>query len=86
MIDDRLRELIREIVHEAIAEAVAELGTNGVETDSVVFADRLLTETRVAAIARDGAKRLHIGKRVAITPLARDKARSLGLRIERMDS
>ena len=42
----------------------------------------LLTERAVAAAARAG-KRLVVGRRVVLTPLARDKARQLGVEIER---
>ena len=42
----------------------------------------LVTERTVAAAAKTG-KRLVLGRRVVLTPLARDKARQLGVEIER---
>ena len=42
----------------------------------------LLTERAVIAAAKAG-KRLVVGRRVVLTPLARDKARQLGVEIER---
>ena len=42
----------------------------------------LLTERAVVAAAKAG-KRLVVGRRVVLTPLARDKARQLGVEIER---
>jgi len=42
----------------------------------------IVTEKRVVAAAKAG-KRLVVGKGVVVTPLARDKARQLGVEIER---
>jgi len=42
----------------------------------------LITERTIAAAAKAG-KRLVLGRRVVLTPLARDKARQLGVEIER---
>jgi hypothetical protein len=42
----------------------------------------IVTEKRVMAAAKSG-KRLVVGKGVVVTPLARDKARQLGVEIER---
>jgi hypothetical protein len=42
----------------------------------------IITEKRVMAAAKAG-KRLIVGKGVVLTPLARDKARQLGVQIER---
>jgi hypothetical protein len=42
----------------------------------------IVTEKKVMAAAKAG-KRLVVGKGVVLTPLARDKARQLGLQIER---
>ena len=42
----------------------------------------IVTEKRVMAAAKAG-KRLVVGKGVVVTPLARDKARQLGVQIER---
>jgi len=42
----------------------------------------VLSEAKVVALAREGG-RIVLGKGVVVTPLARDKARQLGVRIER---
>jgi hypothetical protein len=42
----------------------------------------VLSESKVIALARGGQK-VTLGKRVVVTPLARDKARQLGLKLER---
>jgi hypothetical protein len=53
--------------------------------DSVIRVERgAVTERAVKAAAADG-KRLIVGRRAVLTPLARDKARSLGVVIEKED-
>ena len=42
----------------------------------------VLSESKVIALARAG-RTIVVGKRVAVTPLARDKARQLGFKLER---
>ena len=42
----------------------------------------VLSESKVIALARAG-RTIVVGKRVAVTPLARDKARQLGVKLER---
>jgi len=42
----------------------------------------VLSESKVIALAR-GGQQVILGKRVVVTPLARDKARQLGLKLER---
>jgi hypothetical protein len=42
----------------------------------------IVNERRIVAAARSG-KKLVLGRRVVVTPLARDKARQLGVQIER---
>ncbi len=42
----------------------------------------VLSETKVIGLARSG-RRIVLGKRVVVTPLARDKARQLGVKLER---
>lgn len=52
-------------------------------TSLVVRVDRgAVTERTVKKAAADGA-RLVVGRRAVLTPLARDKARSLGVQVER---
>lgn len=58
-------------------------GDRGARTADVVRVDRgAVTERTVAKAAADGA-RLVVGRRAVLTPLARDKARNLGLEIEK---
>jgi hypothetical protein len=53
--------------------------------DSAIRVERgAVTERAVKAAATDG-KRLIVGRRAVLTPLARDKARSLGVVIEKED-
>jgi hypothetical protein len=56
------------------------------ETEATRGSERIdkgiVTEKKVMAAAKAG-KRLIVGKGVALTPLARDKARQLGVQIER---
>jgi hypothetical protein len=42
----------------------------------------VLSESKVIGLARSG-RRIVLGKRVVVTPLARDKARQLGVKLER---
>lgn len=51
---------------------------------SLDIADGVITERKVIAAARLGT-RLAVGRRAVVTPLARDRARALGLTIERND-
>ena len=51
---------------------------------SLGIADGVITERNVIAAARLGT-RLAVGRRAVVTPLARDRARALGLTIERND-
>jgi len=59
-------------------------GTGAVPaTDRVVRVDRgAVTERTVKKAAADGS-RLVVGAKAVLTPLARDRARSLGVRVER---
>lgn len=51
---------------------------------SLDIADGVVTERKVAEVARLGT-RLVVGRRAVVTPLARDRARALGLTIERSE-
>jgi hypothetical protein len=66
----------------AAAAAVA-AGRSGAATGGVVRIDSgAVTERRVTQAAADGA-RLVLGRRAVLTPLARDRARTLGVVIEK---
>ena len=58
-------------------------GRQGAAT-SIDIADGLVTERKVVEAARLGT-RLTVGRRAVVTPLARDRARALGLTVERSD-
>ena len=61
----------------------AQAGATQTATAPVVRVDRgAVTERTVKKAAADGA-RLVVGPRAVLTPLARDKARSLGVQVER---
>jgi hypothetical protein len=57
--------------------------TEGPERHGEERMDRgVLSESKVVGLARSG-RRIVLGKRVVVTPLARDKARQLGVKLER---
>ena len=56
----------------------------GAGAPSVDIANGVVTERKVAEAARLGT-RLVVGRRAVVTPLARDRARALGLTIERSE-
>ena len=67
----------------ASAGGQAPTGPTTAATAPVVRVDRgAVTERTVKKAAADGA-RLVVGPRAVLTPLARDKARSLGVQVER---
>jgi len=76
---DELRALVREALRDALPAAAATGSANGtvqrVEKGAV-------TERMVAAAARDGAAMV-LGPRAVLTPLARDKARALGVPVRK---
>ena len=58
-------------------------GNGAAETVGEQRIDRgVLSESKVIGLARSG-RRIVLGKRVVVTPLARDKARQLGVKLER---
>jgi hypothetical protein len=89
---DEIRKLVREVLKEAFdefAREVAKANDTGNERGGV--AERkgthridkgVLTEAMVVEIGRSNS-RVIIGKTVAVTPLARDKAREVKLEIVR---
>lgn len=50
--------------------------------ESERFDQAVLSESKVISLARAG-RRIVLGERVVVTPLARDKARQLGVKLER---
>jgi hypothetical protein len=77
---DELRALVREALRDALPAAAAGSG-NGTGTVQRVEKGAV-TERMVAAAARDGAA-LVLGPRAVLTPLARDKARALGVPVQK---
>jgi hypothetical protein len=70
----------------AAAPAVARAaGPSAKDGDAYHWEQGLLNETKVTEIARTHAK-LMLGRRALLTPLAWDRARSLGLQVVRMKS
>ena len=76
---DELRALVREALRDALPAAVG----SGNGTGSVQRVEKgAVTERMVAAAARDGSA-LVLGPRAVLTPLARDKARALGVPVQK---
>lgn len=67
---------------QAVAPAAARPANDG---DAYHWEQGLLSETKITEIARTHAK-LMLGRRALLTPLAWDRARSLGLQVARMKS
>ena len=77
---DELRALVREVLRDALPAAAAGSG-NGTGTVQRVEKGAV-TERMVAAAAQAGAA-LVLGPRAVLTPLARDKARALGVPVQK---
>jgi hypothetical protein len=77
---DELRAVIREALRDALPAAAAGSG-NGTGTVQRVEKGAV-TERMVAAAAKAGAA-LVLGPRAVLTPLARDKARALGVPVQK---
>lgn len=90
--DDDLNRFVRDILTRADREAIlagrvrftlASAGVSRAEGTGPTRIDRgAVTERTVAAAAKAGG-RLVLGPRAVLTPLAREKARALGIEIER---
>lgn len=72
----------RVAAEQAVAPAAALPANDG---DAYHWEQGLLSETKITEIARTHAK-LMLGRRALLTPLAWDRARSLGLQVARMKS
>jgi hypothetical protein len=91
---DLLRELVKQVVREVVTElqagaapAAAIASTPGIASsspaDTAVRIERgAVTERAVVAAAKAG-RRIVLGPRAVVTPLARDKARTLGVALEK---
>jgi hypothetical protein len=75
---DELRALVREALREVLPAAVADAGSGTVQR----VEKGAVTERTVAAAAQAGAS-LVLGPRAVLTPLARDKARALGVPVRK---
>ena len=89
MTREQLRVLIREVIGEATADLRAELAAAVRNTptskDSMTVSKGLLTERQIQSAASKNLDAVLVTKSVLVTPLARDAARSKGIRIERID-
>ena len=91
MTRDELRVLIREVISEATQDMRAELAAvagsaaPAVAQDSMTVSKGLLTERHLQTAAGKNLAVVRVAKTVLVTPLARDAARSKGIRIERID-
>jgi hypothetical protein len=88
--DDDLNRFVRDLLTRADREAILAgrvrftLGAAAAPSESVKIERGAVTERTVAAAAKAGG-RLVLGRRAVLTPLAREKARALGIEIERED-
>jgi hypothetical protein len=83
---DILRDLVRQVVREVVRElqdAPAAPAAPPPVADTPMRIERgAVTERAVVAAAKDG-RRIVLGARAVVTPLARDKARALGVALEK---
>jgi urease beta subunit len=85
---DLVREVVREVVRELHAGTADRVATGPAAAitppaDTAVRIERgAVTERAVVAAAKDG-RRIVLGARAVVTPLARDKARALGVALEK---
>jgi hypothetical protein len=77
---DELRAVVREVLRDGLPAAAAGSG-NGNGTVQRIE-QGAVTERMVAAAAKAGAA-LVLGPRAVLTPLARDKARALGVPVQK---
>lgn len=94
MMREVIREVVREVIREVIAEEMAAVAASPAsatkqaptvathERDGVVIARGALTERHVRSAG--DAKAITIGHKVVITPLARERARTMGIEIIRV--
>lgn len=93
MTRDELRLLIREVVAEATADMRSELPATAANSVTVpesfpkfmTVEKGLLTERQLQMAAGKKLDVVRVAKSVLVTPLAKDAARSKGIRIERID-
>jgi hypothetical protein len=88
--DDDLNRFVRDLLTRPDRDAILAgrvrftLGAAAAPSESVRIERGAVTERTVAAAAKAGG-RLVLGRRAVLTPLAREKARALGIEIERED-
>jgi hypothetical protein len=79
---DELRAVVREVLRDGLPGAAPGAGT-GAGAGAVQRVEKgAVTERMVAAAAKAGAA-LVLGPRAVLTPLARDKARALGVPVRK---
>jgi len=83
---DLLRDLVRQVVQEVVRELQTGAPTAPAPApapDTALRVERgAVTERAVVAAAKDG-RRIVLGARAVVTPLARDRARALGVALEK---
>jgi hypothetical protein len=80
---DVLRDELRGLIREALRDALPAAAAAGNGSGKVQRVEKgAVTERMVAAAARDGTA-LVLGPRAVLTPLARDKARALGVPVRK---
>jgi len=93
-----IREIVRDVIREVVAEEVAAAGlattrstsarrpapTPGTAAAAPGRLDRgALTERHVRAVGREGS--ITIGRAVVVTPLAKERAKAMGIEIIRIE-
>ena len=81
---EALRALVRETLVELLPDLRSQNGHAPVQVEPLRIERGALTEKLVMSAAKDG-RRVVLGRRAVATPLALDKARSLGVDVERTD-
>jgi len=93
MTRDELRLLIREVVAEATVDlreeikdlAAADPTMAPSSTEQMTVTNGMLTEKTLRAAGQKNIEVVEVSRSVLVTPLARDAARSKGIRIVRID-
>ena len=82
---DLLRDIVREVVREVVRElqAAPAAAATAPPADTALRIERgAVTERAVVAASKNGG-RIVLGPGAVVTPLARDKARALGVALEK---
>jgi hypothetical protein len=82
LLRDIVREVVREVVRELQAAPAAAAGAPPPAGSAPRIERGAVTERAVIAASKNGG-RIVLGRAAVVTPLARDKARALGVALEK---